>query len=208
LLIDMTVRSEADATRLRVLRAGKADGGPDFLFVGKISPHKAPHDLVKMLAVYRRLYHPLARLHLVGSPLGRRYGPALDAFIADLGLSEAVSVVGSISPEELEAYYRAADVFVCASDHEGFCVPIVEAMAHDVPVVAYGVAAVPETVQDAGLLLPSKEPLAFAAAVHRVVEDQRLRELFARAAVRRVEAFSLARARTHFVDLVRGAVGA
>jgi glycosyltransferase involved in cell wall biosynthesis len=81
-------------------------------------------------------------------------------------------------------------------------------MAHDVPVVAYGVAAVPETVQDAGLLLRSKEPLAFAAAVHRVVEDERLREQFSRAAARRVEAFSLPRARAHFVDLVRGAVGA
>lgn len=207
LLIDMTVRAEADATKLRLLRAAKADGGPDFLFVGKVSPHKAPHDLVKMLAVYRRLYHPKARLHLVGSPLGQRYGPALEAFVADLGLSDAVSVSGSVRPEELEAYYRAADVFVCASDHEGFCVPIVEAMAHDLPVVAYGVTAVPETVQDAGLLLPSKEPLAFAAAVHRVMEDEQLRQQFSRAAVRRVEAFSLARARVQFVDLVRDAVG-
>jgi len=207
LLIDMTVHAEVDTGRLRRLRAAKADGGPDFLFVGKVSPHKAPHDLVKMLAVYRRLYHPHARLHLVGSPLGRRYGPALEAFIADLGLTEAVSVVGSIQPEDLEAYYRAADVFVCASDHEGFCVPIVEAMAHDLPVVAYGVAAVPETVQDAGLLLNSKEPLGFAAAVHRVMEDEQLRRQFSRAATRRVEAFSLARSRAHFVDLVLGVVG-
>jgi glycosyltransferase involved in cell wall biosynthesis len=80
-------------------------------------------------------------------------------------------------------------------------------MAHDLPVVAYGVTAVPETVQDAGLLLPSKEPLAFAAAVHRVMEDEQLRQQFSRAAVRRVEAFSLARARVQFVDLVRDAVG-
>jgi glycosyltransferase involved in cell wall biosynthesis len=208
LLIDMTVHGDAAPGRLRQLRAAKADGGPDFLFVGKVSPHKAPHDLVKMLAVYRRLYHPHARLHLVGSPLGRRYGPALDAFVADLGLTDAVSVVGSVQPEELEAYYRAADVFVCASDHEGFCVPIVEAMAHDLPVVAYGTAAVPETVQDAGLLLESKDPLLFAAAVHRVVEDQQLRQQFTRAAKRRVESFSLARARTRFVDLVVGAIGA
>jgi glycosyltransferase involved in cell wall biosynthesis len=207
LLIDMTVHADADPNRLRVLRAAKADGGPDFLFVGKVSPHKAPHDLVKMLAVYRRLYHPHARLHLVGSPLGRRYGPALEAFVADLGLTDAVSVVGSIRPEDLEAYYRAADVFVCASDHEGFCVPIIEAMAHDLPVVAYGVAAVPETVHDAGLLLNSKEPLGFAAAVHRVVEDEQLRKQFSRAAVRRVEAFSLTRSRNRFIELVRNVVG-
>jgi glycosyltransferase involved in cell wall biosynthesis len=122
-------------------------------------------------------------------------------------LSEAVTVVGSIRPEELEAYYRTADVFVCASDHEGFCVPIVEAMAHDLPVVAYGVAAVPETVQDAGLLLGSKDPLGFAAAVHRVMDDEPLRRQFSRAAARRVEVFSLARARAHFVDLVLGVVG-
>ena len=94
------------------------------------------------------------------------------------GLSDAVTVVGSIPPEELEAYYRTADVFVCASEHEGFCVPIVEAMAHDLPVVAYAAAAVPETVQDAGLLLESKEPLRFAAAVHRVMEDKLLRRQF------------------------------
>jgi glycosyltransferase involved in cell wall biosynthesis len=207
LLIDMTVRAEADPARLRRLRAAKEDGGPDFLFVGKVSPHKAPHDLVKMLAVYRRLYHPRARLHLVGSPLGRRYGPALDSFVADLGLTGAVSVAGSVRPEELEAYYRTADVFVCASDHEGFCVPIVEAMAHDVPVVAYGAAAVPETVGEAGLLLESKDPLAFAAAVHRVMDDDHLRRVFSRAAAGRVEMYSLARARTRFVELVVGAVG-
>lgn len=202
LLIEMTVPGEADPGLVRELSAAKAAGGPDLLFVGKVSPHKAPHDLVKMLAVYRRLYHPRARLHLVGSTLGTHYGPALSSFVADLGLSEAVSIAGSVRAQELEAYYRTADVFVCASDHEGFCVPIVEAMAHDVPVVAYAAAAVPETVGDAGLLLSSKEPLRFAAAVHRVVEDGRLRGQLSRAAARRVAAFALDRSRARFVELV------
>jgi L-malate glycosyltransferase len=207
LLIDMTGGGDVDAPLLRRLRDDKADGGPDFLFVGKVSPHKAPHDLVKMLAVYRRIYHPQARLRLVGSTLGKNYGPALDAFIADLDLTDAVTITGSVRPEELEAYYRAADVFVCASDHEGFCVPVVEAMAHDVPVVAYAAAAVPETVGDAGLLLTTKEPLLFAAAVHRVVGDERLRLQFSRAAARRVQEFSPVRSRARFVELIVTTVG-
>ncbi|MGP8059896.1 MAG: glycosyltransferase family 4 protein [Acidimicrobiales bacterium] len=209
LLIDMTATgADPDPVLERGLAEARTRGGADLLFVGKVSPHKAPHDLVKMLAVYRRLYDPAARLHLVGSPLGERYGPALAAFVAELGLGDAVSVTGSVSAAELEAYYRAADVFVCASDHEGFCVPIVEAMGHGVPVVAYGVSAVPETVGDAGLVLPDKEPLRFAAAVARVVGDPDLRRALAGAAARRVAGYSVARSRQRFVDLVVGAVGA
>jgi len=209
LLIEMTATgADPDPATAQRLAAAKARGGADLLFVGKVSPHKAPHDLVKMLAVYRRLYDPAARLHLVGSPLGERYGPALDAFIAELGLQDAARVTGSVSAAELEAYYQAADVFVCASDHEGFCVPIVEAMGHGVPVVAYGVTAVPETVGDAGLLLDDKDPLRFAAAVARVTHDPELHERLSAAAARRVEGFALANSRRRFVELVHGAVGA
>ncbi|HVX22279.1 MAG TPA: glycosyltransferase family 4 protein [Acidimicrobiales bacterium] len=209
LLIDMTATgADPDPDLAARLAAGKADGAPDLLFVGKVSPHKAPHDLVKMLAVYRRLYHPGARLWLVGSPLGDQYGPALAGFVHDLGLDGAVTVTGSVSPAALEAYYQAADVFVCASDHEGFCVPLVEAMGHGVPVVANGVTAIPETVADAGLVLPDKAPLRFAAAVHRVVTDSGLRRRLSEAATRRVAAFSVQRSTDRFVDLIRRAVGA
>jgi glycosyltransferase involved in cell wall biosynthesis len=208
LLIDMTSAADPDpGLSLRLARA-KAEGGADFLFVGKVSPHKAQHDLVKMLALYRTLYDPKARLHLVGTPLGRTYGPALSAFIAELGLSDAVSITGSVTQQELESYFRGADVFVCASEHEGFCVPLVEAMGHGLPIVAYCTTAVPETVADAGLLLTSKDPLLFAASVHRVVEDGRLRKQFVEAGARRAEAYSLPNARRRFVELVVDALGA
>ena len=174
--------------------------------MGKISPHKAPHDLVKMLDVLRRTDDPAARLHLVGSPLGTTYEPALRSFIEELGLGDAVLLPGSVSGAGLEAYFRAADVFVTASDHEGFCVPLAEAMGHGVPIVAYGVTAVPETVADAGLVLPDKSPVAFAAAVGRVLRDERLHAMLA-AAGRERAGRDLAASTDRFVSLVREAVG-
>ena len=210
LLIDMHSKSDLPDPDLteRLRRRKEREGGADLLYVGKISPHKAPHDLVKMLDVLRRTYDPAARLHLIGSPLGETYEPALRAFIAELGLEEAVNLPGSVSGAELEAYFRAADVFVMASDHEGFCVPLAEAMGHGVPIVAYGVAAVPETVADAGLVLPDKSALPFAAAVGRVLGDPQLRSLLASAGRARAAGFDLGASTNRFVSLVREAVGA
>jgi len=210
LLIDMQRKSEeadpAVAARLRQRKA--TSGGADLIFVGKVSPHKAPHDLVKMLAVVRRLYDPAARLHLVGSPLGETYEPALRAFVTELGLDDAVNFAGSVSEAELEAYLQASDVFVCASDHEGFCVPLAEAMGHGLPIVAYGVTAVPETVGDAGLLLSDKSPLRFAAAVGRVLDDDTLRAHLTAAGLARAGGFNLPDSQRRFVSLVQQAIGA
>jgi glycosyltransferase involved in cell wall biosynthesis len=210
LLIDMQSKSdEPDPALARLLAERRErDGGADLLYVGKISPHKAPHDLVKMLDVLRRTYDSAARLHLVGSPLGETYEPALRAFIEELGLGDAVFLPGSVSGAELEAYFRAADVFVMASDHEGFCVPIAEAMGHGTPIVAYGVTAVPETVGGAGLVLPDKSALPFAAAVGRVLGDPRLREVLSAAGRERAAGFDLAASTRRFVSLVAEAVGA
>jgi L-malate glycosyltransferase len=208
LLIDMQAKSdEPDPALATALTRRKArEGGGDLLYVGKISPHKAPHDLVKMLDVLRRTDDPAARLHLVGSPLGETYEPALRTFIEELGLSGAVSLAGSVSGAALEAYYQAADVFVMASDHEGFCVPLAEAMGHGVPIVAYGVTAVPETVGGAGLVLEDKSPVPFAAAVGRVLRDDALRGVLAAAGRTRAAGFDLAASTQRFVSLVQEAV--
>jgi L-malate glycosyltransferase len=208
LLIDMHVKSGEPDPELSgsLARRRARDGGADLLYVGKISPHKAPHDLVKMLAVLRRVDDPAARLHLVGSPLGETYEPALRGFIEELGLTGAVNLAGSVSGAELEAYFQAADVFVCASDHEGFCVPLAEAMGHGVPIVAYGVTAVPETVGGAGLVLRDKSPVPFAAAVGRVLSDKRLRAVLAAAGKERAGGFDLEASTRRFVSLVERAV--
>jgi len=208
LLIDMHAKSDEPDPALAesLARRKERQGGADLLYVGKISPHKAPHDLVKMLDVLRRTDDPHARLHMVGSPLGEAYEPALRSFIEELGLADAAFLPGSVTGAELEAYYQAADVFVCASDHEGFCVPLAEAMGHGVPIVAYGVTAVPETVGSAGLVLPDKSPVAFAAAVARVLRDATLRRVLTAAGRARADSFDLAASTQRFLTLVQQAV--
>ena len=193
------------ATRLARQRV---DGGADLLFVGKVSPHKGQHDLVKALAAYRRLYDPLARLHIVGGAISEEYRDAVLRFADELGLADAVEMAGSVSHEELIAYYEACDVFLCLSNHEGFCVPLLESMYHRLPIVSHRSTAVPETVQQAGLILPDKDPARVAAAVQRVVEDARLRSELAAAAADRVDWFALPRVQEGFVSALEAACAA
>ncbi|MGH9177058.1 MAG: glycosyltransferase family 4 protein [Acidimicrobiales bacterium] len=191
---DPAVRAELERARAR--------GGADWLFVGRVAPHKCQHDVVRAFAVYRELYDPRARLHLVGGAGSHAYVTMLERYVAALGLAGAVDLAGSVPAGTLRAHFAAADVFVCLSEHEGFCVPIVEAMRAGVPVVAYAAAAVPETVAGAGLLLDTKDPMTVAAAVHRVVGDPAVRAGLVAAGARRAGDFTLERATRRFTEVI------
>ncbi|MGA2519226.1 MAG: glycosyltransferase [Acidimicrobiales bacterium] len=208
-LVDLaTFDRAADEDVLAKRGRRRAAGGADWLFVGRVSPHKAQHDLVKALACYRRFFDPDARLLLVGSSLGTDYHRALERFVARLGLTEAVEMAGTVSDATLSAYYRSADVFVCASDHEGFCVPLVEAMHVGLPVVAFDAAAVGETVGDGGLVLADKAPMTLATAVHRVLSDGDARRSIIEAGTRRARSFSLPAGRASLGRAIDDAVTA
>ena len=178
------VRVAAELARLR------ADGGTDLLFVGRIVPSKAQHELVKALWAYRRLYDGQARLHLVGGTSSFEYTKALQDFVHDLGLAAAVRLPGEVSDAALAAYFGAADVYLSLSAHEGFGVPLVEAMVAGVPVVTRGAGAVSDTVADAALVLAAADPSYIAAAVHRVCTDDRLRSTLKAAGSRRAAELS------------------
>ncbi|MHB8219936.1 MAG: glycosyltransferase family 4 protein [Acidimicrobiales bacterium] len=197
-----------DARAAAGLRRERASGGCDWLFVGRLVPPKAQHLVVEALWAYRRLYDPTARLHLVGSAPSRRYLTALRGFVADLGLEGAVRVHGEVADAGLAALYAAADVYVSLSAHEGFGIPLVEASRAGLPVVALGAAAVPETVGDAGLLVGTAEPALVAAAVHRVLSDDRLRRGLVDAGRRRCGVHSLATAGRRAVEAVAMVAGA
>lgn len=198
----------ADANAAARLRRAKANGGSDWLFVGQVAPHKAQHDLIAALSCYRKAYADPARLHIVGREMGRAYREALVRFTHDMGLDDAVELPGSVPPAELAAQYECADVFVCLSLHEGFCVPLIEAMTRGVPVIAFDAAAVAGTLGDAGLLLSRRDPAYVAAAVHELLHDVLAREQLVQAGKRRATSFDLDVARSAFRAAVLEAIDA
>jgi glycosyltransferase involved in cell wall biosynthesis len=191
---------EADSAALARLTEARA--GAQWLFVGRMVPNKAQHDVVKAFAAYRRFHDPGAQLHLVGGGHDGAYGHAVACFADALGVRDAVTITGPVPHEVLAAHYEAADVLVVLSEHEGFCVPLLEAMHHRVPIVAYDAAAVPETLGDAGILLPRKDAATVAAAVDRVLRDDALRARLVAAGTQRLADFDLTRTAPAFVAAV------
>jgi glycosyltransferase involved in cell wall biosynthesis len=149
--------------------------GLRLLFVGRIAPNKGHRHLLQVLAAVRAGVDPDARLYLIGALGPREYVRAL-AREADIVCEGAAVITGPVDDAELAAHYRAADVFLCMSEHEGFGIPLVEAMERDVPVVALDTTAVGETLGGAGILLSNPDPLLAAEAIARVAGDAGLRE--------------------------------
>ncbi len=175
------------------------DGRTNLLFVGRIIPNKRIDDLIRVFACYQRYVEPRSRLLLVGDHRGHEhYYDRLQEMVRDLRLSEVV-FSGHVDDDELMAYYQAADLFLCLSDHEGFCVPLQEAMHFGLPVVAYDAGAVRETLHGGGVLLREKEPLAVAELIQSVLTEPAFRE-----AVMKTQARAIGRIRsTDFGALLR-----
>ncbi|MDG2111783.1 MAG: glycosyltransferase family 4 protein [Actinomycetota bacterium] len=174
--------------------------GLQILFVGRIAPNKAHHDLVAIVRTLRDVYGNDAHLHVVGTDGPPTYRKVVDDIVAHADMAEHITFHGSVSQEALVAFYQAADVFCCVSDHEGFCVPVIEAMHHGLPVVAYDCTAVGGTVGYGGLLLANKHPLTVATALHRVADDSALHRRMSEAGRRRAADFAVDRTRAHFAD--------
>lgn len=154
------------------------DGCFNFLFVGRVAPNKKLEDVLTLFHVYRRCYSQLSRVIFVGkTTVTPPYRGALGEMTARLGiLPDDVVFTGHVDWAELVAYYRSAHAFVSMSEHEGFCVPLVEAMLCDTPVVAYASTAVPYTLGSAGIQFTEKCFPEIAAVCNRLREDAGFRE--------------------------------
>jgi len=156
-----------------VLRRLLADGLSNVLFVGRVAPNKRQEDLVRLASYWKRFISPDVRLLLVGKlPRRRHYFDALQSFLYEEGFTPwEVVFTGHVDHQDLLAYYASAHVFVSMSDHEGFGVPLVEAMLMDVPIVAYRTTAVGDTLGDAGVQFGEKDLAAMAETAHRLAKD-------------------------------------
>jgi glycosyltransferase involved in cell wall biosynthesis len=152
------------------------DTWTNVLFVGRMVPNKKLEDLIRFFHAYHTFYNPRSRLLLLGSHGGlERYTAALHQLTARLGNAH-VHFVGPVSNEELVAFYEVADLFLCASEHEGFCVPLVEAFYKQIPVLAYAATAVPATMDGAGVLYTDKDPSHVAALMDAIVSNTDVQE--------------------------------
>lgn len=183
--VDRLEGMEADLEVLDNYRDGKTN----VLMVSRIAPNKGHEALLEAFAAYYLDYNRESRLIVVGKeekPF-EVYSKRLRDLASFMLLDDAVVFTGAVTDEELRAYYLLANVFAIASEHEGFCVPIIEAMAMKVPVVAYGSSAVPATMGDAGILLSDRRPYLMAEAINRLASDEELNVAFGIRGRRRYE---------------------
>jgi glycosyltransferase involved in cell wall biosynthesis len=207
LIVDLTrlTSVEPHATTMHHLRTTVK--GPMVLFVGQLLPHKRPDLLVQAFHVLVTYLEPEAHLVLAGPGRLWPYRQAVETLVHELNLAQ-VWVAGAVSEAELAAFYRRADLFVTASEHEGFCAPLVEAMAFEAPIVARAHAAVPETLGDAGVLLPpDDDPVLLAEAMAAVVGDAPLADELRARGRTRLESFAPDRARAIFLRHLEDVLG-
>jgi glycosyltransferase involved in cell wall biosynthesis len=133
------------------------DDWTNLIFVGRITPNKKIEDVIKVFYYYKNTINPKSRLFIVGSFVGmEKYCSYLRALTLELNLQNVI-LTGHVTTEELVAYYKLSDVFVCMSEHEGFCIPLVESMYYGVPIIAFSAAAIPYTLNGTGVLVTKKD---------------------------------------------------
>jgi len=194
-------RTQAPA-RARASASASGKRGARWLSVGRVAPNKALDQTVIALTVTRAHWDPDATLHIVGKPAIASYDDALHRYVAEMGLAEAVTFAGHASDATVAAAYAQADVLVVTSAHEGFCVPVTEAMAIGLPVVAYAQGAIPEVLGGAGVLVDSVDPYRLAATIAELLADPARCEELADAGRRQLAALDLDGAGDRLVDLV------
>jgi L-malate glycosyltransferase len=175
----------------------------NILFVGRVAPNKRHEDILRVFYYYQKMIDAEARLFLVGSHTGTdAYLTYLRRLVTELKLKD-VFFCGAVKLEDLVAYYKVADVFLSMSRHEGFCVPLLESMHFDVPIVALGITAVPGTLGGAGVLVNEANTPGIAELTHQVAVKGDLRDRVVAGQRKRLGDFNPDLLATVFIDYIK-----
>ena len=183
--IDRLLSIDADKTILKQY----SHDTTNIVTVGRVVPNKNVHHLLEVFAYYHYDNNNNSRLIIVGKG-GEGFSPysrLLNRVVERLGLTKAVVFTGGVSDEALKAYYLVADAFVTVSEHEGFCVPLVEAMSMKLPIIAYASSAIPETLADAGIAWSERNAMLMAESIDRLVRDSAVHDALGERGYRRYE---------------------
>jgi glycosyltransferase involved in cell wall biosynthesis len=194
-----------EAPRRPALEKILGDGLINILFVGRIVPNKRIDDHIRLAEVYKRYVDSYYRFIFVGRYDGvPSYYAQIRAMIAEFRmLPDRFWFTGPVPDEDLGAFYRWADAYVSLSEHEGFCVPLVEAMSADVPILAYAAGAVPETLGGAGVLFAPKDLEMAAEMLGLLVYDRSVRSRVINGQRKRLQDFSTARIDASLREVLR-----
>lgn len=184
------------------------DNYTNVLFVGRIAPNKKQEDIIKTFYYYKKYIDKESRLFLVGSYQGmEEYYDTLKKLVEKLELKD-VYFTGHIPFDEIIAYYSIADLFLCMSEHEGFCVPLIESMLYKVPILAYNSSAIENTLGRSGILLNNNSYYDIAEFMYKLKEDSELRKKIISAQEERLKFFSEENTSKKFkriiLDVIRG----
>jgi L-malate glycosyltransferase len=169
----------------------RKDNTINLLHVGRLAPNKCIEDILKIFYFFHHKIQPNSILWLIGIDIDTElYSYSLKQLAIELGIANSVRFVGSVADEELIAWYQCSSVYICMSEHEGFCLPVVEAMNFNLPVIAYSATAVADTVGDSAILVNKKKHAEIAELVNIILNDKKLRSTMQQRGVERVKVLS------------------
>jgi len=176
----------------------------NILFTGRLAPNKKQTDLLEMMHFIQDMNSNVRLIIVGGGDENHPYVQEFYELIATYGLEDKVLVTGHVSESELKSYYMIADLFVSMSEHEGFGVPLIEAMWFDIPVLAYKSSAVPETLADAAFMFTDKKDMeSIAALVNVVLNDEDIQSKIIKAQRDVREKFSFENIESEYLELVK-----
>ena len=180
------------------------DGKKNILFVGRIVPNKTQEDIIKSFYYYYKYINKDSRLIFVGNDNGfENYSDLLKKLVKELGLENDVVFPGHIKFEEILAFYKVADLFLCMSEHEGFCVPLVESMFFEVPILAYNSSAIKDTLGNSGVIVNKKDYFLISELMNYILSDENVKKEIIKNQNKRLEDFKLEKVEKQLLGFIK-----